>query len=328
MKKTVILTHEDVTRLLPMNECIDVMRDALQSLATGEVDQPLRFVVRSSDPSGFLGLMPARRGGSRSYWGLKEVCVFPGNPGRGLDSHLGAVILHDGTTGELIAVAEASAITAVRTAAVSAVATDLLARRNASTIGIVGTGAQARAHVEAIALVRRPDEIRVAGSSPAKARTFVESFQRSSLPIRAVDTVEHAARDADIIVTVTSSRNAVLDCSWISAGTHINLVGSCVPSAREADSATIAAGVLYVDRRKSTVNESGDYLIALEEGAIGEDHIRGEIGELVTGKAAGRSDESEITIFKSLGLAIEDLAATAYLYEKAKETGEGTWIQL
>lgn len=328
MPNTVILGHEDVMQLLPMSECIEVMREALSALARGEVDQPLRSLVRASGAAGFLGLMPAFRGADRAWWGLKEVCVYPGNPARGLDSHLGAVLLHDGETGEVLAIVEASAITAVRTAAVTAVATDLLARHDSSVVAIAGTGAQARAHVEAISLVRPVSEIRVAGSTPEKAKKFCEKIEhQATLRLRPASSVEEAIRDSDIIVTVTSSKQPVLDHSWIAAGTHLNLVGSSIRTAREADGATIAAGRLYVDRRESAISESGDYLFALEEGLIGDEHIQAEIGEVLLEPALGRRTEDEVTIFKSLGLAIEDLAAAAYLYEKARESGHGTWIE-
>lgn len=326
MSRTVILGHDDVTELLPMSECIEVMREALSALARGEVDQPLRSLVRASNAAGFLGLMPAFRGGDRPWWGLKEVCVYPGNPARGLDSHLGAVLLHDGETGELVAVVEASAITAIRTAAVTAVATDLLARQDASVVSVIGTGAQARAHIESISLVRHVSEIRVAGSTPEKAKRFCEQIEHGTHSLRPASSVEEAVRDSDIIVTATSSKQPVFDHSWIAAGCHLNLVGSSIRTAREADGATIAAGRLYVDRRESTINESGDYLFALEEGFIADDHIQAEIGEVLLDPALGRRARDEVTIFKSLGLAIEDLAAAAYLYGKARESGRGTWI--
>jgi ornithine cyclodeaminase len=263
-------------------------------------------VIRASGASGFLGLMPAWRGGSTPFYALKEVCVFPENPKRGLDTHLGAVVLHSGETGEPLAFVNAAAVTAIRTAAVSAVATKLLAREDASVLAIIGTGAQGRSHREAIPLVRNIAEVRMCGRG---------------------DSVEEAVRGADIIVTATSSREPIVKREWISAGTHINAVGSSIAAARELDGATVAAASLFVDRRESTVNESGDYLFALKEGAIGgPEHIRAEIGEILTGSADGRKSESEITLFKSLGLAIEDLASAAFLYEKARTGGGGKWV--
>jgi len=315
--KLLILNEHDVDELLTMRECIGVMEEALKSLANGEVVNPLRNLVRGTAAPGILGMMPAWRGGDTPVYGLKEVCVFPGNPSRGLDTHLGAVLLHSGETGELLAVVNAAAVTAIRTAAVSAVATRLLAREDASVLAIIGAGVQARTHLEAIPLVRNINDVRIYSRTRAKAEALG----------RAVDSVEEAVRGADIIVTATSSKDAVLRREWIAPGAHINAVGSSIAAARELDAATVAAASLFVDRRESTVNESGDYLFALREGAIsGPEHIRAEIGEILTGRAKGRTSRDELTLFKSLGLAIEDLSAAAFLFEKASRLGRGTVV--
>lgn len=316
--KVLILSEHDVTELLTMQECIGVMEEALRALANGEVVNPLRNLVRGNGVPSILGMMPAWRGGANPVYGLKEVCVFPGNPARGLDTHLGAVLLHSGETGELLAMVNAAAVTAIRTAAVSAVATRLLAREDASVLAILGAGAQARTHLEAIPLVRNIKDVRV----------YSRTRQKAAELGHAVDSVEEAVRGADIIVTATSSKEPVLEREWIAAGAHINAVGSSIASERELDGATVAAASLFVDRRESTVNESGDYLFALREGAIsGPQHIRGEIGELLTGRAEGRKSAEEITLFKSLGLAVEDLAAAAFLYEKARRLGRGVTVE-
>ena len=239
--------------------------------------------------------------------------MFPGNPARGRDSHLGAVLLHDGETGELLCVANAAAITALRTAAVSAVATRLLAREDASVLAILGAGVQAKSHLEAIPLVRDIREIRVFSRSG--------SGQKPLGNVKVVHSAEECVRGADIIVTATSSKEPVLRREWIADGAHINAVGSSVASARELEADVVRAAFLFVDRRESTINESGDYLGA----GVPESHIKGEIGELLLG-APGRTSPDELTLFKSLGLAIEDLAATAYLYDRAREAGAGTWV--
>lgn len=307
MSRLVIFSHADVEAMLDMAECIAAMEGALAALARGEVANPLRSLIRVPDAKGFLGLMPSWRGGGSAAFGLKEVCVFPGNPARGLDSHLGAVLLHGGETGELLAVANASAITAIRTAAVSAVATKLLARDDAKVLAVIGTGVQGKSHLKAIPLVRDIEEVRVCGRG---------------------ESVEDAVRGADIIVTATNSREPILRREWLKPGVHINAVGSSVASTRELDSATVAAASLFVDRRESTVNEAGDYLFALREGAIpGSDHIRAEIGEILVGTATGRTSSDEITLFKSLGLAIEDLASVQFLFDKASRSGGGTWVE-
>ncbi len=308
--KVLILSERDVEELLTMEVCIGVMEDALTALARGEVFNPLRHLVRAPGAPGILGLMPAWRGGSTSYYALKEVCVFPENPKRGLDSHLGAVILHDGETGVPLAFMNASAITAIRTAAVSAVATKLLSREDASVLAVLGTGVQAKAHLRAIPLVRDIREIRTYSRSGGSAVS-----------------AEEAVRGADVIVTATSSREPVLRREWIAPGAHINAVGSSVATSRELDAETMAACSLFVDRRESTVHESGDYLLALREGAIDETHIRAELGELLTGAVAGRTSPEEVTLFKSLGLAVEDLACAAFLYDRSRSLKRGVWVE-
>jgi len=301
MSKLLVLSEHEVQELLTMRECIAVMEEALAGLARGDAHQPLRSLIRPENAAGFLGLMPSYRRGKTAYFGLKEVCVFPGNPARGLDTHLGAVLLHSGETGELLAVVNASAVTAIRTAAVSAVATKLLAREDAHTLAIVGTGVQGKSHREAIPIVRDIRDLRMVGRG---------------------EDIEMAVRDADIIVTATSSKEPVLRREWLKPGVHINAVGSSVKSARELDTATMNAASLFVDRRESTTNESGDYLMA----GLTPGHIRAEIGEILAGTARGRTARDEITLFKSLGLAIEDLASAAFLYEKASAAKSGTWV--
>lgn len=328
--KVLILSEAEVHALLPMRECIGVMEEALADLARGNAFNPLRNVLRPTGAKGFFGLMPAYRGGDTPAFGLKEVCVFPGNPVIGLDTHLGAVLLHSAHTGELQAVLNASAITAIRTAAVTAVATKALSKQDASTLAIIGTGAQAGTHLQSIPLVRNLREVRVAARTSERAVDFVSKSMKSrggSVPLRACASVEEALDGADIVVTATSSPEPLFRRQWIAGGTHINLVGSSIATAREADSQTIADGSLFVDRRESTVNESGDYLFAMRDGLVGPDHIRAELGDVLIGKDEGRTSEEEITIFKSLGLAIEDLAAAQYLFRKAQEVGSGTWVE-
>ncbi len=315
--KLLILGEHEVEQLLTMRECIRVMDEALADLARGKVANPLRNMVRAEGAAGFLGLMPAYRGD----FGLKEICVFPENPKRGLDTHLGCVILHDGETGAPKAIMNASAITAIRTAAVSAVATKLLAREDAHVLAILGAGVQAKSHLEAIPLVRKIDAVRIFSRTEEKARKLATGNRKLTR------SAEEAVRGADIVVTATSSREPVINKEWISPGTHINAVGSSVRTSREIDSATMAAASLFIDRRESTVNESGDYLMALQEGAIGQGHIRAELGEILIGKAKGRTSAAEITLFKSLGLAVEDLASAQFLFGEAQRRGTGTWVE-
>jgi ornithine cyclodeaminase len=316
-----VLSHADVERLLPMEECIYVMSEAFAGLARGELYQPLRSVVRPPNAGAFYGLMPGYRGGERSAFALKAVVIVPSNPSRGLDAHQGAVLLSNGETGELEAVLDASAFTAIRTAAVSAVATRALAREDARTLAIIGAGVQARAHLEAMGLVRAFERAFVWSRTPEHASRLA-----NETGAEAAESAEAAVREADVIVTVTSSPEPVLRREWIADGTHINAVGASIPTSRELDTATVAAATLFVDRRESTENESGDYLIPLREQAIGPEHIRAELGEVLIGEHPGRTSPNEITIFKALGLAIEDLAAAEHVVRRAREAGVGTEV--
>jgi len=323
----IVLNHEEIETLLPMEACIDVMADALETLAKNEAHNPLRSVVRPPNEGHFLGLMPAYRGGDRPAYVLKEVCIFPDNPTRNLDAHQGAVLLHSATTGELMSVMNASAITAIRTAAVSGLATRLLARKNATTAAIIGTGVQGHSHLRAMAALDQVDRVKVCSRRPERARAFAEALSQSvPFPIEPVESVERALEGADIVNTTTNSSSPVLEYGWIEPGTHVNAVGSSIPTARELDSETVVQASLFVDRRESTLNESGDFLFAAKERSLGPDHIKAELGEILTGAHPGRTSEDEVTLFKSLGIAVEDLASAQFLYDRALESGVGTRV--
>jgi len=325
--KILILNSRQIRELLPMQDCIELMADALSALARDEVHQPLRTIVRPPNARGLLGLMPAYRSGERGAFGLKAICVFPENPAQGKDAHQGAVTLFSRDTGELLALMNASEITAIRTAAVSAVATRLLARENAQQLGIIGAGVQARAHLKALACVRSIKHARIAARHIEHAERLVQEMQpHVPFPIEAVQKNEDSVRAADLIVTATSSLEPVLDRDWISDGAHINAIGTHSPGSREIDSATMAVARIFVDRRESALNESGDYLLAAKEGLIGPENILGEIGELLIGAKSGRATDDEITLFKSLGLAIEDVVCAEYLYRKAQAQNVGSWV--
>jgi len=325
--KILVLDNRQIHELLPMTECIELMADALAALARGEVYQPLRTIVRPPQARGLLGLMPAYRTGEQGAFGLKAICVFPENPAKGKDAHQGAVMLFSRETGELLALMNASEITAIRTAAVSAVATRLLAREDAQQLGIIGAGVQARTHLEALAAVRTITRACVAARNIEHAQQLVREMQPSvTFPIEAVGTNEEAVRDADVIVTATSSLEPVINNDWISPGAHINAIGTHSPNSREIDSAAMAAARIFTDRRESALNEAGDYLLAAKEGLVTPQSILGEIGELLIGTKTGRTSATEITLFKSLGLAIEDIVSADYLYRKAQEQNAGTWI--
>ena len=318
-----VLNQREVETLLDMEGCIEAMAGALASLARGEVHQPLRFVVQPPGETNLIGLMPAHRSGADAMYALKTVCVFPENPARGLDAHQGSVTLFDGETGQVRALMNASAITAIRTAAASAVATRELAREDARELAIVGAGVQARSHLEAMTAVRRFERIRVASRNVEHARAVVDGVDGAE----AAASVEEAVRGADVVVTATSAREPVLRREWLKPGAHVNAVGACFPTTRELDTATVAEALLFVDRRESADNEAGDYLIPLREGAIDRDHIRGELGQVLVGDIRGRQSPDELTVFESLGLAVEDLAAAEYVVRRAEETGAGTRVE-
>jgi ornithine cyclodeaminase len=286
------------------------------------------MVVRPPEAAGLMGLMPAYRSGERAAYGLKAVCIFPQNSAIGKSPHQGSVMFFSAETGELLALMNAAAITDIRTAAVSGVATQQLARKDAGDLAIIGSGRQARAHLAAMAEVRPIRRVRVASRTLAHAHKFAADMSaRYSFPIEAVEQVEQAVRGADLIVTATTAPEPIVQRDWIAPGAHLNVVGSSIPTTREVDTATMAAASLFVDRRESTLNEAGDYLFAAREGAIGPNHIKAEIGELLIGQAQARTSDDEITLFKSLGLAVEDLASAEYVYRQAKEKGAGTWVE-
>jgi ornithine cyclodeaminase len=327
-----VLNGEDVARLLPMPECIRVMRDALAALARGEALVPLRTIMRVPGVGGFLGLMPGYISpvrGEEGALGMKAVSVFPGNAKRGIDTHQGAVLLFEADTGRLSALMDGAAITAIRTAAVSGVATDLLARRDAGELAILGAGVQARTHIEAIAAVRPLRRVSIWSRSPEHAASLAAELRpRFTFPIEVAATAQAAVREADIVATVTASPEPILERGWLKEGVHINAVGSSIPTSREIDTATMVAARLFVDRRESALAESGDLLIAMGEGAVKGDHVQAELGEVIIGKNPGRRSPSELTLFKSLGLAVEDVAAAAYIARRARETGTGQTVTM
>ncbi len=319
-----VLDETEVRRLLPMDACIEAMAEVLTALARGEAQQPLRSILKPAGAPGLVATMPAWRGGPEAAFGVKIVGVFPGNVAKGQDAHQGAVVLCSGETGEPKAFLNASAITAIRTAAVSGVATRLLARADAGDLALIGSSVQAATHLEAMAVVRPLRRVRVCSRDPERAQAFARRHAgRFGFAVEAVADVEQAVRGALLVVTATSSATPVLRRDWLAAGAHLNVVGASLPDRREVDGPTMAAASLFVDRRESTVNEAGDYLLALQEGAIGSDHIRAELGDLLTGRHPGRASADEITLFKSLGLAVEDLAAAALVYRRALEAGAG-----
>ncbi|MGQ0643508.1 MAG: ornithine cyclodeaminase family protein [Gemmatimonadaceae bacterium] len=323
---TLVLTHTDVVRLLPMSTCIDLMADALAAASKGEAVLPLRQVVRLPDTPNAFALMPALLGDTL---GAKIITVFPGNDATPYESHIGIVLYFETTNGQLRAIIDASSITAIRTAAVSGLATQLLARKDAGDLALLGAGVQALTHLEAMACARKLRRARVWSRSAERRASFIRQAKaRLGIDVEECVTPRDAVERADIICTITASREPVLHGEWLSPGAHINAVGGSIPRARELDSDAVVRARLYVDRRESTANEAGDFLMPRSEGRITDAHIRGEIGELVAGLVDGRVNDAEVTLFKSLGLAVEDVACAAYLYKRALSEGAGTRLAI
>jgi ornithine cyclodeaminase len=272
-------------------------------------------------------LMPCAGPGA---YALKAICVFPGNPALGKDAHQGGVLLYSPDTGEPLALINASALTEIRTAAASAVATSLLARPDASELAIIGTGVQARAHALALAATRPLTKIRIAGRTPERAQAVAAELgglaPLAGVPVVASPSAAAAVAGAGIVVTATTSATPVVPDASLVPGAHINAVGACLPETRELGAATVARAAVFADSRESALAEAGDIGLALAEGAIEPGHIRAEIGELLTGAASGRAGGEEITVFESLGLAVEDLAAGLGAFQKAAALGTATWV--
>jgi ornithine cyclodeaminase/alanine dehydrogenase-like protein (mu-crystallin family) len=328
-----VLGHDAVTELLSVTACIPVMRETLAGLARGDGFQPLRTVVRPPGLGGFTVLMPAFTGagaggpGTPAALGVKVLGIFPGNPALGKDAHQGMVLLQDTQTGQPRAIVNASAVTAVRTAAVSAVATDALARPDATTLTVFGTGVQAGWHVRAIAAVRSLQWVRLVGRDAARgAKVAAGLADELGRPVTFSTDGASACDGAGVVVTVTNSATPVLRHDWLTPGTHVNAVGACVPTDRELDTATVAGSRFFVDRSESALSESGDFRIAAQEAGFGPEHIEGELGDVLSGVLPGRVGD-ELTVFESLGLAIEDVAAVDHLVREAVRRGLGSRVE-
>jgi ornithine cyclodeaminase len=316
------LSNADIHAALSPADCERAMAGVLAARARGDAFNPLRTVTVPPGAAGFIGLMPAYGGGA---FGLKAICLIPGNPARGLDAHQGTVTLFDGDTGMPTAILNASAITEIRTAAVTAVATRALAREDARVLCVLGAGVQARSHLIALADVRPWDEVRVYAPTAAHA----EALRDARPDIIVSGSAEEAVRWADVVTIATSAKRPVLEHAWLASGTHVNAVGASSPTAWEIGPGTVAAAALFCDSRESVSHEAGEFRLAIEEGLIaGEDHIRAELGEVVAGTHPGRTGDDELTVFRSLGIGVEDLAAAQAAVQNARRDGLGTEVEL
>jgi ornithine cyclodeaminase/alanine dehydrogenase-like protein (mu-crystallin family) len=313
------LSEADVRAALPMGELIDAMESALIAFSAGRVVQPVRtvFVIRERC---FFGLMPALDSDA-SMLGAKPVTVFPENTAKGVDSHQAVIVLFDPASGALLAVTDGRYITEARTAAVSAVSVRHMARPDARVLAILGSGVQARSHLLALPLVREFREIRAWSPNAARLREFVAGRN-----VTACDSAEHAVRDAGVVVLATASITPVIDDAWVAPGTHVIAVGACRPDRRETDPRLVARALLVVDSRAAAMQEAGDILLAIEDGCIGPGHVHAELGEVASGAKPGRQDAAQITLFKSLGLAIEDVVSAGLAYHRALAAGRGMLV--
>ncbi|MEO7086385.1 MAG: ornithine cyclodeaminase family protein [Gemmatimonadaceae bacterium] len=324
----IILSQSDVERLLTMEACIEVMAATLTALARGDAVLPLRTIIRIPNTGDAFAVMPGYLGTPRSI-GAKVITIYPNNHGTAFDSHQGAVLLFDPDNGSLSAILDATSITTTRTAAVSAVATRALSRPESSTLAIIGSGVQALAHLEAVCAVRPITTLHVWSRNAAHAEALAQiGRDRFHLDASASPSGEDAARGADIICCATSATTPVLFGEWVAPGTHVNAVGVSQPHAQELDMDVVVRSRLYVDRRESALKEAGDILQPLNAGLIGPNHIVAELGELLLDPSLGRRNQTEITLFKSLGLAVEDLATASHVLAEAERTGAGTRVEL
>ncbi len=314
------LSEANVRALLSLPELIGAMESALAAFSAGQVDQPVRTAVEIRDRT-FFASMPAYDG-AHGILGAKLVTVFPDNAARGLHTHLAAISLFDADTGELAAVMDGRYITELRTAAASAVSVRHLARDDASTLAILGSGVQARSHLAALPLVREFREIRAWSPTAAHLREFAQD------PVQAAPSAEAAVRGADVILIATSSVTPAIANEWVSDGAHVIAIGACRPSQREIDPSLVARAALFTDSRAALLKESGDVIQSMREGRFAEDHVRGELGEVINRSKPGRQSPEQVTLFKSLGLAIEDLTAADLVYRRALEVGTGIEIAL
>jgi ornithine cyclodeaminase len=318
-----LLSEKDVRVVLGMDDLISAMETALDQFSAGHVRQPLRNIVDLADRHAFYGVMPAYMAQPAAL-GTKLVSVYHTNAERGLPSHLATIVLHDPETGALLAILDGRYITEARTAAVSAASAKHLARQDARVLAVLGSGVQARSHIDALTRVRPFSEIRVWGRHEGRVRALLQSIPnhvRSTLV--AAPSAEAAADGADVIALVTASRDPVLTRAAVRAGAHICAVGACRPDQREMETALVRDARVFVDSRTGAIAEAGDLVIPIKEGAINASHIAGELGDVFGGRVSGRRDDAEITIFKSLGMAVEDVAAARLAFDRASERGLG-----
>lgn len=309
------IDKEEVARRLSYEMCIPIVRDAMIAFSKGETKQLLRSIIPLSDGRLF-GVMPGALG-SHAIFGAKLISVFHGNFDLGVPSHQGLIVLFDPESGAPVCVVDAAEVTAIRTAAASAVATDVLARKDARRLALLGYGEQAGTHARAISKVRDLKSIVVWGRSVERANAFAERTQAElALPVVAAETVKEAVSEADIICTLTSAPEPILRGEWVRPGTHVNLVGSSHAGPAEVDNDLVIRSRFIADSREGVLQQGGEFLRAKAAGLIDDAHIVAEIGQVLMGDVEGRRSAEEITVYKSLGHIVQDLASAAALYSQ------------
>ena len=323
-----IIPRSEVEQLLPVARCVPVMRQAMLATSAGDVTLPIRQFMPIPDAPGKLAIMPGTLGDPACF-GIKLVCKYDRPHDDPLGTHVGMVMLFDSVKGVPLAMIEGSSLTAIRTSAASALATDLLAKKDARRLAIIGNGEQAERHVHAMRAVRNIDHVTVWGRDPARAGMFAEKIGRKTgVTVRVGNTPAEAVAEADIICTTTSARDPLLHGKDLQPGQHVNLVGAAIPAAAEVDDEAVSRSRFYVDYREAAMAAAGELLGAIERGVVTEAHIIGEIGDVAGGKAPGRQSNDEITMYKSLGVASQDLAAAHAIWHMAETQDKGTTVDL
>ncbi len=323
-----ILSCEDVRRALPMRQAIEAMKGAFAQLSTGQADVPLRVALNVPRHDGVTLFMPAYLA-TDDQMAIKIVSVFDDNPAQGLPLIHALVVVVDATTGRPAAVMDGTYLTALRTGAASGAATDLLAREETHVVAVFGAGAQGRTQLEAVCAVRPIQEVWIHDVAPERAAAYAaEMSQQLSLPVRVAETPAEAVCQADVICTATTSTRPVFTDADVRAGTHVNAIGAYTPQMQEIPAETVLRAKVVIDHRKASLAEAGDLLIPLRQGLMTEDHIYAELGEIAAGLKPGRTSPEEITLFKSVGVAVQDVAAASAVLEAARRLGLGTEVAL
>lgn len=310
-----IFDQNYVTEHLTSAACLKIMEDVLKEEREGSVTQYLRTAIPMPNTN-ILGIMPGYC--EKGYFGAKVLSVYHTNGGTGYPSHQGEIILFGKEHGEVLAIVDAMSVTKIRTGAVSAVASQALARKNAKTLAILGCGAQGHSHLDAMAEAFGLTQVYTWDAYPQAAEGLAKAAQDKEIAGKACETVKEAVANADIVCTVTPSKVPILKKEWLRPGTHVNAVGACAPADRELDSELAAGSRFFGDNRESVFHESGDFLIPMKEGCYTEEHYAGTLGDVLLGKQTGRTSDEELTVFEALGMAVEDIACAIYLYEQAK----------